>query len=544
MWFGTLGGVSRAVYPELMRRDGNQFSNLTVEDGLTSNEVWAIHAASDGTMWFGTVGGGVSRYDGVNWTSLDTRDGLAGNNVQAIQEDADGFLWIGTTEGITRYRPNLTRPGVRVASVKTDREYRDLQAIPPIQVGNRVTIEYSAIDFKTVPEKRQYRCRIREIDSEWGKPTKADSFDHIFDQPGIYTFEVQTIDRDLSCSEPATLSLTVQPDPSLVFLQTEVEHLRREVGMKYHFQDIIGRSPGIRQVRALMKRAIDSGLTVLIIGETGTGKELVAKAIHYNSSRKDYPLLARNCGAIPRELLASDLFGHRKGAFTGATDDKIGSFEAASGGTILLDEIGEMPKDAQVHLLRVLEEREVRRLGENTSRDVDVRIIAMSNRELLQEIMSNRFREDLYYRLSEFPIHIPPLRERVEDISLLAEHFLEDIDKPLDGFSPGVLEALKNYPWPGNVRELGNVIRRAAALAEEGKQLQTYHFPLQATQEESLIQEIVSKQTNLSASVERLQRRLIENALRECDGNRSQAARTLGIHQPNLVRLMKRLGIK
>jgi transcriptional regulator with GAF, ATPase, and Fis domain len=354
---------------------------------------------------------------------------------------------------------------------------------------------------------------------------------------------VQAIDRDLNYSEPAVLSLIVQPDPVLVSMQAELSHLRREAGTKYHFENIIGRSPGIMQVRALMERAIDSGLTVLITGETGTGKELVAKAIHYNSPRKEHPLLDRSCGAIPRELLPSELFGHRRGAFTGAREDKMGLFEAASGGTVLLDEIGEMPEDTQLHLLRVLEERRVQRLGEHVSRDVDVRIIAMTNRDLIREVSDGQFREDLYYRLSEFPIHIPPLRERPEDIPLLAEHFLLELDRELDGFAPGVFEMLQSYSWPGNVRELRNVVRRAAALAEEGEQIQTYHFPAQITKGESLIKEILSEQTELSAAVENLQKRMIEDALRKCGGNQTQAARILGIHQPNLSRLMKRLGI-
>lgn len=297
-----------------------------------------------------------------------------------------------------------------------------------------------------------------------------------------------------------------------------------------------------------MERAIDSGLAVLITGETGTGKELVAKAIHHNSPRKDHPLLALNCGAIPRELLASELFGHVKGAFTGAREDKMGLFEAASGGTLILDEISEMPEDAQIHLLRVLQEREVQRLGEHVSRAVDVRIIAMTNRYLVEEVTDDRFREDLYYRLSEFPIHIPPLRERVEDIPLLAERFLQNYlqehERDLDGFAPDVLDMLKGYPWPGNVRELQNAVRRAAALAEESSIIHTYHFPSQITQGESLIQEILSERVGLSESVERFQRRLVEDALRECDGNRSQAARMLKMHRANFVRLMRRFGIE
>ena len=578
MWFGTWGGISRY--------DGKRFANFTTQDGLAHDFITTIYRDPDDVLWFGTDGGGVCMYDGTAWSSLDSRDGLAGNIVRAIDPAPDGSLWFGTNGGLTRYRRSSIPPQVRIASVKIDGEYTALEGISSITVGNHIVIEYSAIDFKTVPQKRQYRCRIIEIppnpplkkggtrDSNWrgkpkasvgfdtqavglsrnvskptqpkafGRPTKAAQFEWIPRKAGTYTFQVQTIDRDLNYSKPATLNLTVQPDPVLVSMQTEINHLRREAGEKYHFENIIGRSDGIRQVHALMERAIDSGLTVLIIGETGTGKELVAKAIHYHSSRKDYPLLELNCGAVPKDLVASTLFGHRKGAFTGASEDKMGLFEAASRGTLLLDEIGEMPPDAQVHLLRVLEEHKIQRLGENISRDVDVRIIAMTNRDLFKEVEAGRFREDLYYRVSEFPIHIPPLRERPEDITLLAEHFLPEIDKELDGFAPDVFEMLQSYAWPGNVRELRNVIRRAAAFVEKGKQIQAYHFPPQITQGESLIQAIISEQIGLSASLNRLQRRLIEDALKKCGGNRTHAARMLKIDRSNLIRLMRRLDIK
>ena len=210
----------------------------------------------------------------------------------------------------------------------------------------------------------------------------------------------------------------------------------------------------------------------------------------------------------------------------------------------MLDEISEMPEDAQVHLLRVLEERVVQRLGERISRNVDVRVIAIANKDLMKEASEGRFREDLYYRLSVFPIHIPPLRERPEDIPLLAEHFLRDMERELDGFTQGVFETLQSYSWPGNVRELRNAIYRAAALAEEGKQIQTYYFPPEITRGESLIQDIASQKMGLSASVELLQRRLLEDALRECKGNHSHAARMLNMHRSNFLRLMRRLGIK
>jgi len=252
---------------------------------------------------------------------------------------------------------------------------------------------------------------------------------------------------------------------------------------KYRFSNFIGRSDAIKEVFAHMEQAIDSDSDVLITGETGTGKELVAKEIHYNSSRKDKPLLAYNCGAVPRKLVASILFGHRKGAFTEAIEDKIGLFEAASGGTVILDEIGDTPLDVQPNLLRVLEERKVQLLGETTYRDVDVRVIAISNRELLKEVEAGRFREDLYLRLKAFHIHLPPLRERLDDIPLLAEHFLKEACrqtlKVLDGFAPDVLKMLQSYHWPGNVRELRNTIFRAYTLAEENSLIRICHFSSQ-----------------------------------------------------------------
>ena len=275
-----------------------------------------------------------------------------------------------------------------------------------------------------------------------------------------------------------------------------------EMGSKYHFSNIIGRSDAIKGVFAAMERAIDSSSDVLITGETGTGKELVATEIHYNSPREDKPLLVYNCGAIPRKLVASILFGHRKGAFTEAIENKIGLFEAASEGTVILDEIGDTPLDVQPNLLRMLEERKVQRLGETTSRDVDVRMIAISNRELSKEVEAGRFREDLYSRLNRFNIHLPPLRERLEDIPLLAEHFyreacrqsprdLDGFDTPSlvsirfatqpkpqpKGFAPDVLGMFQSYPWPGNVRELRSAIHRACALAEEGECIQRDHLP-------------------------------------------------------------------
>jgi hypothetical protein len=221
MWFGTRQGISRY--------HGGEFTNFTAEDGLTGNGVYAIHGDSDGVMWFGTRGGGVSGYDGTTWTSLDTRDGLAGNNVLLIHQDDDGYLWFGAMDGgVTRYRRSATPPEVRIASVTTDQTYDDLSTIPTFTPDTRVTIKYSSIDFRTIPEKQQYRCRIKELDSDWRKSTKSDTFDFICKEPGIYTFEVQAIDRDLNYSEPASVKLEVIPDPRNHRIIQLEEHIRRQ----------------------------------------------------------------------------------------------------------------------------------------------------------------------------------------------------------------------------------------------------------------------------------------------------------------------------
>ena len=258
----------------------------------------------------------------------------------------------------------------------------------------------------------------------------------------------------------------------------------------YHFSNIIGASDAITEVFALMAKAIVSDSDVLITGETGTGKELVAKEIHYHSSRQEHPLLVCNCSVGPKDVLLNQLFGHRKGAFPDAIEDKMGLFEAAKGSTLILDEIDEMPLDVQPSLLRVLDERKIRRLGEETiSRDVDVRVIAITNRNLPKLVEAGRFLFDLCARLKAFEIHLPPLRERSEDIPLLIEHFYEEachqLRRELAGFTPKALEMLSRYLWPGNVRELRSVIRRACALAGEGERIQTHHFPPQMLTENS-----------------------------------------------------------
>jgi len=284
-------------------------------------------------------------------------------------------------------------------------------------------------------------------------------------------------DGDLGLLDALAQSIAVAIDNARLYrqvktseegLRQQVALLNREVARSSRFSDIVGASPAMQRVFRLVEGAITAPVTVLLRGETGSGKELIARAIHYNSARADKPFVAVNCGALSEELLQSELFGHRRGAFTGALEDRKGFFEVASGGTIFLDEVGEMTPSMQVKLLRVLQNGEVVPVGETAPRRVDVRVISATNADLEQGIAEGRFRQDLYYRLNTFPIAIPALRQRVEDIDLLAAHFLrrttENFGKPVAGLRPTALAALRAYSWPGNVRELQNEIERAVVM--------------------------------------------------------------------------------
>jgi DNA-binding NtrC family response regulator len=266
------------------------------------------------------------------------------------------------------------------------------------------------------------------------------------------------------------LGLTVQRALSYNTAVSENVYLRKQLKKKYQFNQIIGTAQGMQEVFKMIERVADTDSTILIRGESGTGKELVAKALHFNSRRQFAPFVPINCSALPEHLLESELFGHRRGAFTGAITDKKGLFHEADGGTIFLDEIGSMSPTLQSRLLRVLQEREVRRVGDNTPVYVNVRVVAATNEPLEQRIKDGTFREDLYYRLNVIPIVLPTLRERAEDIPLLVHHFLKEKVSPRTGqpfqISRAALEALCIHPWPGNVRELENAIERACALCE------------------------------------------------------------------------------
>ncbi len=325
-------------------------------------------------------------------------------------------------------------------------------------------------------------------------------------------------------------------------MKAEVLRLREELETSYAFEGMIGDSPEMKTVYALIAQAAESDITVLIRGESGTGKELVAQSFHFNGPRKDGPFVTVNCAALPEPLIESELFGHEKGAFTGATQRRRGAFERAEGGTLLLDEVGAMQFELQSKLLRVLQEREISRVGGSAVVPVDVRVIAATNHDLEDAIRRGAFREDLFYRLAAFPITIPPLRKRREDIPLLASHFLakyaERHGKSIDGFSHAALSALLQYDWPGNVRELENAVQRAVLL-ETGKVAQAGSLPPEVSPVAAASSDRQAAPSGILPLAE-VERQAIVRALEANGGNVSEAARVLGIDRATLYRKLKR----
>jgi transcriptional regulator with PAS, ATPase and Fis domain len=310
---------------------------------------------------------------------------------------------------------------------------------------------------------------------------------------------------------------------------------------------IVGASPQIAEVLELIGHASKSRVTVLITGETGTGKELLAREIHEKGSNRKAPFVAVNCAAFPEALLESELFGHKKGAFTGADRDKSGLFEAADGGTLFLDEIGETTRPFQAKLLRVLQEKEVRPIGSSRTRKVDLRVVAATNRNLRREASDAQFRPDLYYRLAVFPIHVPPLRERPLDILPLADHFLAHYatrdGRPSASLSAESRRLLQSYGWPGNVRELENEIQRALAVSEPGSELTPAQFSARLFEVLEPVQAVVQPGESLRETLARVEAWLIRRSLDANSGRRAATARLLGITREGLYKKMKRHGI-
>ena len=529
LWFG-----SRHI--GLTRYDGQNFESFTARDGLAGDGVTAIFQDGEGYLWFGTNGGGVSRYDGESFATFTTGEGLAGNVVWSIVEDEDGSMWLGTNNGASRIRlPPAVPPTAVVDAVTADQRHERPGEVSVPQGTGPVAIEFHGVSLKTQPGAMGYRYRLAGYEEDW-----HNTYDRHVEYRNLplatYTFEVYAVDRDLVYSKaPAAVRLTVVPDP-------RIEALAQALGQNGLGEGVIGESQPLRQAQSQLAEVAKTDITVLILGETGTGKGLAANAVHLSSEHREGPFVHVNCGAIPGGLFESEIFGHERGAFTGATSRKLGKVELATGGTLFLDEIGDLPLQAQGKILRLLEEGTFERVGGNETLAMDVRVIAATNHNLEDLVAEGEFREDLYFRLHAFPVKLPALRDRLGDISLLAVFFMDRmasrLRKEVDRLAPEALAALERYPWPGNVRELENVIQRGVIICD-GPVLEPAHLALgpgilKGAIEEKLI------------SPEEYERLYIESLLEKSDGvirGPRGAAAIWGVPESTLRSRMKKLNI-
>jgi DNA-binding NtrC family response regulator len=331
-------------------------------------------------------------------------------------------------------------------------------------------------------------------------------------------------------------------------LMKEVLYLRSEVEGYHPFVDIVGRDEKMLEIFELIERVSDSDATVLITGESGTGKELIARALHQRSHRSLRPFVAINCTAIPENLIESELFGHERGAFTGAVQRRIGKFELAHSGTLFLDEIGSMRLDMQTKLLRALQEREIERVGGERTIKVDVRVVAATNADLRELVKAKAFRDDLYYRLNVIPVYVPPLRARKGDIALLIQYFLEKYNRQFNrrvrGFSPAAIEAMQAYDWPGNVRELENIVERLVVISKH-ESIQLRELPLDLHSSHTpLAEQLEDEGYDLRKAVQQFEREYIRRVLEKTHWNQTVAARMLGIHRNTLLGKIEQLDLR
>ena len=455
LWIGTSTGVS--YY------DGKDFMTFIGEDGLPHEIITAIVQTADGRMWFGTEGGGVCRYDEKVFQVIQVPDDPRCNVVYAIHQDRDGQIWLGTGGGLIKYTPQHTIPEIAVTRIVADRTYDVDEDIEIPTTVTRIGFQFQGRSPMDRASHLVYRYRLEGHEGDWHR-TRETQVDYPQLSPGKYRFSVQAVDSDLNYSDIREIQLGVIPDPRVAGLTEAL----RSSGTSGEF---VGKSPALHRVLFQIEEVAQTDLTVLILGETGTGKGLVAGAIHGMSAQKHGPFIPVNCGGIPEGLVESELFGHEKGAFTGAVSRKLGKVELAEEGTLFLDEIGDLPLLAQAKLLRFLEERMFERIGGEEILHVNVRVIAATNRDLDQMMSEERFREDLYYRLQAFVIQVPPLRERWEDIPLLAKYFADrfaiHLNRPVPEIDPAVMEHLQRYNWPGNVRELEHQVQRAVLSCKD-----------------------------------------------------------------------------
>ncbi|MBI2504210.1 MAG: sigma 54-interacting transcriptional regulator [Candidatus Latescibacteria bacterium] len=529
LWIGTNAGVR--CY------DGHEFKALTREDGLPCEIVTAILQTTDGTLWFGTEGGGVCRYDGKVCQVIQIPGDQRRNVIHAIHQDRAGRIWLATEGGLVEYTPNELKPEVAVEEVTADQRYAfpvELQ-VPSSAASIRIRFHGKSPVYPRT--SLVYRYRLEGHDPDW-RQARERWVEYPQLKAGEYTFAVQVVDRDLNYSTTAQVRLEVRADPRIEALN---EVLWKGSGQG----EFVGHSRALDKVRAQIQDVASSSLSVLILGETGTGKGLVARAVHELSRSKGGPFIFVNCGTLQGGLVDSELFGHERGAFTGASARKIGKFELAEGGSIFLDEIGDLPLESQVRLLHVLQDRFIERVGGRQLIPIDVRIIAATNRDLKKAVGEGQFRADLYYRLNDFSILVPPLRERKEDLQELAAYFTRrfaaHLDRPTPRLSEEAVEVLRAYDWPGNIRELEHTLQRAVILAKDGF-IRPRHIALEPAFEVETIPEELAI-LPLEEYERRYLRKVLEHTGGMIYGSRGAAA-LLGLHPNTLRSRMQKLGVR
>jgi DNA-binding NtrC family response regulator/ligand-binding sensor domain-containing protein len=535
LWFGNWNGLSRY--------DGKRFTTFTPADrlehpaflptdGPPRNGTGPILQDTRGHLWF-AISGGLCRFDGSVFQTLMRRDGLANNRVHDLFQTRDGDIWAATAGGVTRYRPSYQPLGLALEDVMTDRHHGPVAHIETTVAQPLLAFEFRGRSFKTRPDQLVYLYRLQGHHEQW-RQTRANRIEYQDLPLGDYCFEVRAVDRDLNYSETAVVQITVTPDPS-------VEAWQAALSTGGFSGEFIGQSKALQRVWTRLKEVASTDLTVLILGETGTGKGLAARAVHTLSAQNKGLFMPVNYGALPDNLVESELFGHERGAFTGATARKLGKVELAQGGTLFLDEIGDLAPVSQVKLLHLIEDRTFERLGGTQRQQAEVRILAATNRNLEQMVRQGDFREDLYFRLQPFPVHMPPLRDRREDIPLLTAHFVQQmadhLDKPVTDLTPAALRVLTTYGWPGNVRELEHVVKRAVVLCD-GTTIQAADIALGPREAEDTDVELVP----LSEHERRYILKVLEQTGWIIKGD-TGAAQILGLPVSTLRSRMKKLGI-
>lgn len=464
LWVGTAKGLF--VF-DLASEQVRHFT--TRNSGLLANGILALTADAQGHVWIGTSGGGVLRYDGENFHSIRLGGSPLGNVVEAVLCDGQGRLWFGTRAGLVAYRPGTIPPRLVLREVFAGHLLDAPEEVSCSEGLPEIRIHFQGISFRTGGGQVRYRHRLvgHAPAAAWSGLSAANVVAYKALPAGDYRFEVQAVDRD--GLESAVLSLAVHVHPDV---QSDRIRGLAQATLPTTKRVVQSHSPAMKQVMEKVAMVADADVNVLVTGETGTGKGLLAQIIHEASTRRDHSFIHVNCGALSSSLIESELFGHEKGAFTGAGTRRLGRFELAAGGTLFLDEIGNLPFESQPVLLQVLEDKRVTRVGGGQPVPVDVRVVAATNQNLPQAIGEGRFRSDLFYRLNTFPITLPPLRQRREDIPALAEQFVEHyarhLNRPVPLLGDEAVAHLQAYSWPGNVRELEHLIQQAILVCAGG----------------------------------------------------------------------------